>query len=455
MKSYKLLVAGLLAAMTASVALADPLNPTYIRFTSSSAFRASAVKAIENKLTAGYKVAADKTSTASATNVTYVGTLASGGADVVIQTCWTGSVDGIRDITTGVSNTYITAAATTTAGGTNPASLTATSLAGNTETAVADIAMSDNLQSSTSYKTPALTQTNVGVVPFVFAKGRLASGHAYTSAWANLTNISPAGARGLFNNGTYLSVLTGSTDAAWTTYYNAGGFDGEDLRCKVYALGRNPFSGTRVVTFTETGFGTSASAYQYKGWLSGNTTYTAVQTVAASDTINTVRQYPAQTVSGQAFAAGNNGFSSGGTLATELSAKVGSAAVDANGNPFGLVGYMGTSDAASLLKSINSTTGTDTSYILSYNGVSLPATYNNAAQTTSWDYTAVKEGKYTLFGNEYLSYNASTLTTGSVKRVFADAVALEIKTNTASLAGVFLSDMKVDRSSEGSLITAK
>ena len=85
----------------------------------------------------------------------------------------------------------------------------------------------------------------------------------------------------------------------------------------------------------------------------------------------------------------------------------------------------------------------------------IPGTYNNAAQTTSWDYTAVKEGKYTLFGNEYLSYNASTLTTGSVKRVFADAVALEIKTNTASLAGVFLSDMKVDRSSEGSLITAK
>lgn len=460
MKSYKLLVAGLLAAMTASVALADPLNPTYIRFTGSSAFRASAVKAIENKLTPGFKVAADRTTTAAATLVTYVGTIASNGEDVVIQTSWTGSADGIRDITTGVSNTYITRAATLTANQTNVNSLTATTLSGNTETAVADVAMADNLQSSTSFKTPTLTQTNVGVVPFVFVKGRLAGGHPYSSAWSTLTNISPAGARALINDGTYLSILTGQTDAAWAAYYNGGGFDGEDLRCKVYALGRNPFSGTRIVTFTETGYGTSATAYQYKAYRSGDAAG-SIPTVAASETINTVAQYPSQTVSGQFFATGNNGFGSGGTLANELSATVKADAVDANGAPFGLVGYMGTSDAGALLRNVFGNTtqnnAATAAYILTYNGTSLPVTLTagGSSATVTWDFTAVQEGRYSFFGNEYLSYVSSTIGTGTVKRNFADAVATEIKDVTAGLAGVKLSDMKVNRAAEGSLITAK
>jgi hypothetical protein len=457
MKSYKLLVAGLLAAMTASVALADPLNPTYIRFTGSSAFRAAAVKAIENKLTPGFLVAADKNTTAGATYVTYVGTIQSSGEDVVVQTSWTGSVDGIRDLTTSQSNTYILAAAATQ---TNVASLTPTTLAGNTQTAVADISMADNLQSSTSYKTPSLTQVNVGVAPFVFVKGRLAAGHPYTSDWASLTNISPAGARALLNNGTYLSILTGQSDAAWAAYFNGGGLDGEDLRCKVYALGRNPFSGTRVVTYTETGYGTSATAFQYKGYRSGDTLGT-IPTVAAGDTINTVAQYPSQTVSGQFFATGTNGFGSGGTLATELSATIGSAAVDANGNPFGLVGYMGVSDAGALLRNVFGNTtqsaAATAGYVVSYNGVSLPVTLTagGSSATVTWDYTAIREGRYTMFGNEYLSYIGTTIGTGTVKRLFADAVAQEIKTNTASLAGVLLSSMKVDRSAEGALITAK
>lgn len=458
MKSYKLLAVALLAAMASSAAYSQ----TVIRFTGSTAFRASTIKAIENSLNPGFTVAANGTSTQGSNIVTYVGTTLSGNNSVVIQTSFTGSVDGIRDITTGVANTYIVpslATATTVTG------LTAvnTATAANVESGVADIALADNLQSSTSFKTPTLAQTAVGIVPFVFVKGRLDAAHTQKAAWDALTNISPAGARSLFNNGTNLSILNGLADPAWTTYSNNGTFTGADTRFKVYALGRNPFSGTRVVTFAETGYGTSAAAFQYKAYRSGDpTTASSIPTVAAGDIITTVRQYPAQTVSSQFFARGNNGFGSGGTLANELSATVSASAVDLNNQPFGLVGYVGTSDAAAFLRNVfgnnSKTTAETAAHILTYNGVSLPVTLTagGSSATVTWDYSAVQEGRYTLFGNEYISYVASTIgAVGTTKRDFADAVGTEIKNNTVTLAGVSLASMKVNRASEGAAITSK
>lgn len=455
MKSYKLLAVALLAAMASSAAYSQ----TVIRFTGSSAFRASTAKAIENSLNPGFTVAANGTTTQGSNIVTYVGTTLSGNNSVIIQTSFTGSVDGIRDITTGVANTYIVPSLATATAVTGLTAVS-TSIPANVETGVADVALADNLQSSTSFKTPTLAQTAVGIVPFVFVKGRLDAAHTQKAAWDALTNISPAGARSLFNNGTNLSILNGLADPAWTTYSNNGTFTGVDTRFKVYALGRNPFSGTRVVTFAETGYGTSAAAFQYKAYRSGDSlAASSIPTVGAGDIITTVRQYPAQTVSGQFFARGNNGFGSGGTLATELSATVGASALDANSQPFGLVGYVGTSDAATFLKNVFGATATKTAsetaaHILTYNGVSLPVTLTGG--TVAWDYSAVQEGRYTLFGNEYISYITSTIgAVGTVKRDFADAVGTEIKNNTVTLAGVSLASMKVNRASEGAAITSK
>lgn len=439
MKSKKILMAGAFALACASLASAQ----TTIRISGATAFRSATISSITSLLNPGFDVAyTGSTSTPAASGAqyaTFVGTTnAAGisGQSVIIQCSWTGSVEGIRDVSQGLTQPFIKSAVANSSGGTDVLSgvSTTTSDTNVYENAIPDVALADNTQAATIYQTPALEETPVGVIPFVFVKGRVGASHPGKTAFDSVNNITGLLAQTLISGGANLSQFTGSPDASAT---------------KLYVMGRNPFSGTRLVTFAETGYGATRTATQFKPVVTGTVT---------DGTVTGIDLNP----EGSGFDIGDNGYSSGGTLADELGRSV--ADTDGSGNlydgvTFGLVGYLGVADAARMVKNINTTVGTDVSNVLSYNGVSLNPVYSTVTQAITWDFSAIKEGKYSLWSYEHLSYRKAagangTVALSGVAKTFADALAADIILNVPASAGIKLGDMKVQRASEGSPITS-
>jgi hypothetical protein len=87
---------------------------------------------------------------------------------------------------------------------------------------------------------------------------------------------------------------------------------------------------------------------------------------------------------------------------------------------------------------------------MGYNGASLGVTYNAVTQTTTWDFTAIKEGKYSLWSFAHLAYKPSL---GGLALTYATALRGNIEANVPSSSGVKLIDMKVTRANEGATIT--
>ena len=65
----------------------------------------------------------------------------------------------------------------------------------------------------------------------------------------------------------------------------------------------------------------------------------------------------------------------------------------------------------------------------------------------------IQEGKYTFWVYEHVFYNAATATANGLAKQFADALANQIKTVDASVAGIFLDTVQVSRQAEGALVT--
>ena len=415
MKYIKYCAATVLALLAADAAFAQ----TTIRVTGSTAFRSATITSIKNILTVSDSAFTGSTET-SAQYGTYIGTFS--GQPVVVQCSWTGSVEGVRDVSESLNQNFIKASFVTATAAVSGTSTTTTNTA-IYEQAIPEISMADNTQSATIYTANTLTEFPVGVIPFVWVKGRVGASHPDKAAYDSINNITNQMARALLAGGAPVSLLSGIADVAPFT--------------KVYAMGRNPLSGTRLVTFAECGYGASSDAVQYQPVVSGSN-ITGVDFMA-EDTVN-------------GFAAGNNGYTSGGTLATDLSKSVSD--VDGSGNaadgtPFALMGYVGVGDAANLLKAINTTLATDTSYVMAYNGASLGVTYTAATQTTTWDFTAIKEGKYSLWSFAYLAYRPDL---SGLALTFATSLKDNIILNVPAASGVKLADMKVTREFEGSPI---
>ena len=101
---------------------------------------------------------------------------------------------------------------------------------------------------------------------------------------------------------------------------------------------------------------------------------------------------------------------------------------DTFSNKFALIGYFGTSDAASVNGGNNN---------LTYNGVAYSA-------------TAVQEGQYTFWSYEHLMYRPSLAGT---QKTVADQLAQQILTADATVAGILIPTMHVSRSVEGGVVT--
>ena len=389
MKSFKALLKGMFAVLLlASVASAQ----TEIRLTGSTAYRKAVHIAIGNILQTGYTYAYTGTSGLSgASQAIFVGTLAAGSHPaVIVKTSWAGSVGGVKTLTQGLSIAFLDNTTVTTTAGNNVSGAGAPQV-----TTTANVTMSDSFQATTPFKTPALTDTIVGVVPFKWV--------ANAGSPTSIDNITSLQAINLLNGGLPLSQFTGlSTDEGTA----------------VYGVGRDEDSGTRVAAFAEANFGVNGSPTQYT--VGGGT--------GSSSTVTAISFFPANTVLGTTYPAGHSGYSGGGALANALNTPGSNAGtVGGDVGPGWLIGYLGVNDAA------NVTLGHE----LKWNGV-------------AYSVAAVREGQYTFWSYEHLMYGSSL--SGTAK-TGADAIAKQLHDTDAAQSGIVVSTMQVGRSTEGGAVT--
>ena len=399
MKSSKLVILASLFALTA-VHMASA--QTTIRITGSTAFRAATHNAIlaiiqPATLSYGYQGASFTGATEAIIKGTTVA--AAGSVPVIIKTAWSGSVGGVFTVVTQGpvpnpgANPPITAGwlvntTPTTPGGSPNAPLVFDA------PVTADIAMSDSFQSSTPFTSPGLHDTVVGVVPFVWVRN--------VGAPATLSNMTNQLAKAVLNNpGIPLSMFTANAADAGTL---------------VYASGRNNDSGTRLDAFAESGFGIGTAPVQVDG--SGTTDPLADTVVAGAWVAG---------ADGIAFWDPSLGYSSGGSLATEMSATGSNTVL-----PGWLVTYLGINDSNNVNAGNND---------LTYNGVAYSV--NN-----------VQQGEYSFWSYEHLLYRVAPGPNPLLApaRTVADGLATQIHNVNAANSGIVVTTMTVGRAVEGGVI---
>jgi hypothetical protein len=347
--------------------------------------------------------------------------------------------------------------------------------------AVAQIAFSDTYQASSAFgggRTVAFfgtnnidpTVTNAGTVGIKVAAQR--SVICASNTYSTITNDIQVGIVGfgfvtsanavLKNGGSFDGTNTGIANITKTQAadlfkkgkVNAAQFTGslDDTNRFVYAIGRSIDSGTRLVTFSMLGLGSTVTNNSLtNGVNSGINQYLILGTntgvkystysysdgalgVYASNSGSTlvITNWPAEVTVGKLCATGHNGYASGGDLCTTIAAV---ASTNSPGNAIA-IGYAGLADAQG--KGAN---------IIAYEGI-YPST------------GAIKSGSYPFWSIEHI-----LVKNGVADNVnsLASAVATAIQTNsTATLQGlgkgtVRLSDVingtnQLTRSTDGSAI---
>jgi len=415
MKKYILTGALALCAMAGAQAQTD------IFVTGATAFRGGFSNAMNNT-TVGFFVGGPATSAVDVTPKTatiakfgvWTGNVTGITGLVRVYASFSGSVEGIRDLTTGNTTTPFFPASIATAGGN--VSVTA----GNaTLLSASDFAFSDAFQASTPYKTPLLINNNAGILPFVMVTNE--------NAPAGFTNVLANQFSTLFKVGYLkLSVFTGNFSHDTT---------------QVFATGRYDLSGTRIIYLAETGSGIGTPLSQYKP-IGNNTTVTALRLWPTGDGLN------ASTVDQP----GNGGWEGSSSVRNFMGSNTSAVEIqyedsvrnddfpNATYNTL-MLSSVGSGDVATIV----STGGK----ALAYNG----GLYASGAggTITADDNARVYNGAYTLWGYEHL-YNLSTL---SGPKLTARARLLTNFDNPSILGtnGLRVSLMKVSRSVDGGPVT--
>jgi hypothetical protein len=398
----KLFNTTILASSLAAALLSTASAVDYVYITGSTAFRAATQTALLKIMGSTNGTSLPAGSTFAYVGASYTGTSRAtlhgfvNGNEVIVKTAWSGSTGGIQAVSNNITLQFLPDSTTQSSAGTSGASFTVDA-AGN-DYHIADIAMGDTYQSATPFNTNLLTDTPVGVQPFVWV--------ASNGSPTGLNNLNPQQAQVLFSNGSYpLSFFTG---------LNA------DEGVKVFATGRDPDSGTRLTAFAESGVGALSQVVQYEPVISGST-------------VTSHAPWHPITVNGIPVAQGDGGYSSGGTLANTM--KLTTAAI--NGY---YVSYLSTGDAVGAING--------GAKLLSWNGHSLAFTGAPGSGTFS-DLTPIKEGKYTFWCLEHVLYR--TTITAPQKDV-ADTMANQILTVDAPIR---LDQMLVTRTADGGNVYPK
>jgi hypothetical protein len=397
--SKSLILASFFAMALSSMASAA----TFLRLTGSTAFRAETTQAIIKALggnTATFAFSQNATNTATIKNASQA-IIYNSTQSIIVKTSWSGSVAGLQALTTGADiTTFLNDATYNPVTGTVKA--TAGVLAGGvysggtsipSGTAVfeaapgtpADVALSDNFPSDVVGLniTHLAADNQVGVVFFEWVKN--------VGAPADITNVTNSLAQSLLTLGAVPQSLFSGNNAETTN---------------VFIVGRDNLSGSRYITFAETGFGINSFPTQ-------NTVTPSGATVGQ---INPV--------------AGATGYSSGGLIASALILTGSDNAGVGGAGPGWLVAYLGTADAQTAIS-----------------GGGSALTYNGAAATTG----NVQNGVYSLWGYEH--FNILTTLAG-VQLTTANAISSQLTTVDAADfgAGVLISSMNVNRSGDGAPI---
>lgn len=413
MNKSKVLSMGLLALGCASLASAQ----TFVKITGSTAFRKAAYFSIVNSLNnpKGAAIGGSAADFTGASRAVITGTLKSGpsaGQAVVFQTAFGGSSGGLDVVTnnlnvipgTGFASTATWMSSTGNtltnlavgASAISGANILAAGSASFDGASTADVAHSDTFQSTTPFKTPALSEENaagngVGVIEFDWVKSNRHPDVPVASynAFNNITNLQ---AQLLLANGALpLSLFTGNP---------------ADLGIDVLLVGRNDDSGTRTTTQAESAYGFNQLESQYK---------------PTPDT---------GTISGAAFV-GNVGFASGGNVAASLNRPIAAGSVDGNGVPFIFVGYLGKGDKNTAVS------GATPGVALNWNGSPVSD-------------TAIQNGAYTFWSYAHIYYRP---TLAGVKKDATDLYSNQIRLADAPQSGLILSSMGVSRTIEGGVVS--
>ncbi len=441
----KYFIAGLSAIAFTATAYAD----VEVNITGATAFRASAFIAIKAKYDVGnggvdYKyghngVTGDlNASNPLATTAIFSGNFPGVPGTTTIRCTFSGSVEGIRSLV-GVTDplppkyykTNLLTGGSPTDGGKEYAALSTAS--GNVETATSHIAFSDVSKASTPYGSFSLLPGSPAAGVIVFSM--------VTNDGSAITNVTSQQFRALMSGGLQpRSMFTNNVNDnpdGDTPGANAG---------YVFATGRNDGSGTRTTYLAETGFGIVKTVKQY------------VVTAASGDQLTSIRLVPqggvgvnvayASTVWGQDLA-GNGGYSSGGTVATDMGNKGASVNVlNAAGSTVlsgikaDLVSWLGVSDAIKLRNLGGS--------LIGYNGVTLSEIAAGGIDLGNNDVKKIVEGTYTAWGYENM-YMRNDVAPGSD----VDSVYTTIKAALPAYfaaAGLPISGMHVGRPADGGTV---
>jgi hypothetical protein len=418
----KSLIGGLVA-----LALATAAQAVTIDLTGATAFRTAAVNTIIAAYGNGLTDVAHSGGNNGYTGAQYSifqGNFPGIGAGTIIRCTWTGSVEGVRDVALGLNQNFLTAAAFSagTAGTAiplvpGPGTANQRHTAGNgSSPAIPKLAFSDVFGNSTPYDTSALTDDTVGILVFCMV--------ANEGAPAGLSNITTQQFRALWSAGEQrLSLFTGV--ASDTT--------------RVFATGRNDFSGTRTHYLAESGVGFATPVIQWKPVTTGSGAtlgMSSIQTWPVLDGVNSSGVWNGDI-------AGNGGFNSSGNVASALQAV--STAVQRK-NEFGtnigaptpvlLLSSVGINDALTI-------TGGG-GKALTYNGVGITP----ANPLSSGDVAKITNGAYTHWSYEHL-FSTTTLT--PAEDTFYTTLLANITANLGS-AGIDVGLMNVSRSEDGGLV---
>ncbi len=319
-----------------------------------------------------------------------------------------------------------------------------------TESHTADVALSDAFPSTTPFTGAGfapLTDTIVGIVPFAWVKGAYTpdgtTASAVAGGYPGVTNISGVQAQELIGGGLALNQFTSvPTDQA----------------IFVQMVGRDHDSGTRIGYIYDTQYGNYTSGVlqnlpQGNGTTGTNGTVGATQFAsqsAGTGVISGLIPWPVETVLNETRAAGNEGYFSGGTVASVLNRP----ADVTQGNY--IISSLGFGDSPSVNPgtSYNYTDGagnvdpiTPSKNCILFDG-NYPGTPTHPFGPP---YVNVEQGVYTSWGYEHFL----TSTLSGTGLTVATAIATQL-TSEADYLGVgdLLSNMNASRTSDGVNVTS-
>jgi hypothetical protein len=462
MKTIKLVTTGLLSMLAINVASAL----TEIRLTGSTAFRNATDNAIRDTLQTGYVWGSTGGAGIGANQEIFVGLTNTSNVQVEIKCSWSGSAGGIQTVAsvspslaagqpfiidaTGVSFSGANATATVdatplTAAGAN---ILSTDI---TESAHADVALSDAYQSTTPYVAGTylgvtyanLADTIVGVVPFEWVKGATT---VSVGGVAGVTNVAIPQAQALLTGGIAMNQFTG----------NIG-----DQGVIVGTVGRDHDSGTRIGAFYDGQIGGLVFGSPTDAFLTPCLQYIPNGAVVGANqfdpqspgtgTISTLTAWPTESVLGETRPSGNEGFFSGSNVKAVLNRPT-----DLTQGNY-IISYLGMSDA----NGVNPGTGysyTDgaghtATVTPSQNALTFGGYYpGTPTHPFGPPYTNILQGIYTFWGYEHYLYNSSTI---GAKKSVADQIAAQVTLEADyNGVGIKLSDMVSSRTGDGLSVTS-